>query len=72
VVLESGLLTTGAFGSTSSGGKSIGWEVILVIGFVAGFSERLVPSIVDRISNQADSSGAASTKPTGPQATASK
>jgi hypothetical protein len=59
-LLQSGLLPLGALGTASTGAKGIAWEVILVVGFIAGFSERLVPTIVDKMASQ---TGAAPQKP---------
>jgi hypothetical protein len=52
-LLQSGLLPTANFGATPLTGKSLGWDVVVVMGFIAGFTERLVPNIVDKMAPQA-------------------
>ncbi|MBN3753696.1 hypothetical protein G3N95_12160 [Paraburkholderia sp. Tr-20389] len=51
-LLQSGITPLANFGNATLVGPAMGWQVILVIGFAAGFSERLVPTIVDKISSQ--------------------
>lgn len=51
-VLQSGFTPLASFGNAVLAGDKMSWQVILVIGFGAGFSERLVPTIVERFSAQ--------------------
>lgn len=52
-LLQSGLLPAFSMGSTPLTGKSMGWDAIVVMGFIAGFAERLVPNIVDTVGMRA-------------------
>ncbi|MFL9898897.1 hypothetical protein PQR71_12140 [Paraburkholderia fungorum] len=51
-LLQSGLIPLGNFGSVTLAGSGMSWQVILAMGFAAGFSERLVPAIVEKLSAQ--------------------
>lgn len=51
-LLQSGLIPLGNFGSVTLAGSGMSWQVILAMGFAAGFSERLVPAIVEKMSAQ--------------------
>ncbi|OYD77420.1 UNVERIFIED_ORG: hypothetical protein BDU10_2522 [Burkholderia sp. CF145] len=50
--LQSGFTPLANFGNAVLAGDKMSWQVILVIGFAAGFSERLVPTIVEKFSAQ--------------------
>jgi hypothetical protein len=52
-LLQSGVAPLASFGTAALTGAGMSWQVILVIGFAAGFSERLVPTIVENMSAQA-------------------
>ena len=51
-LLQSGLLPMSALGAGAAG-QGMVWQVLLVIGFLAGFTERLVPNIFDKMANTA-------------------
>lgn len=51
-LLQSGITPLANFGNATLAGSAMSWQVILVIGFAAGFSERLVPTIVEKIAAQ--------------------
>ncbi len=46
LILNSGLLTEVQIGSVKMSGENVQWEAVLVVGFVAGFLERLVPDLL--------------------------
>ena len=60
-LLQSGITPLANFGNATLAGTAMGWQVILVIGFAAGFSERLVPTIVEKIAAQNATTPAAKT-----------
>jgi hypothetical protein len=51
-LLQSGIAPLANLGTATLTGTGMSWQVILVIGFAAGFSERLVPTIVEKMSAQ--------------------
>lgn len=48
LLLNSGILTDLKAGTVNMTGDKIGWQVALLVGFAAGFLERLVPDLLEK------------------------
>jgi hypothetical protein len=57
--LASGVLPNLTVGNTNFSGTSLTWQMVLVIGFVGGFLERLVPDLLDKRNEQGNGATAA-------------
>jgi hypothetical protein len=64
------VLTFGTLSTTMISERSPDWLAILVAAFTAGFSERLVPDLLDKAALKSGDAAAASQKPTPPTAPA--
>jgi hypothetical protein len=62
--LASGVLPNLTVGNTNFSGTSLTWQMVLVIGFVGGFLERLVPDLLDKRNGQGNGATAAAGAPT--------
>jgi hypothetical protein len=52
LLLASGMLPSLMIGDTKVTGSGLTWQTVLVIGFVAGFLERLVPDLLEKKNSQ--------------------
>ncbi|MBV8337924.1 MAG: hypothetical protein JO358_21335 [Alphaproteobacteria bacterium] len=57
LLLASGILPNLTIGNANFSGTSLNWQMVLVIGFVGGFLERLVPDLLDKRNSQIASNG---------------
>ena len=58
LLMQAGILPKLQIGEGTVSGETLVWQAVLVVGFLAGFSERLVPDLLAKASNQ-DSTAAA-------------
>jgi hypothetical protein len=67
--MQAGILPKLQIGEGTASGQTLVWQAVLVVGFLAGFSERLVPDLLAKASNQdstaASKSDSSSEKPAG-------
>lgn len=63
LLLSSGMLTNFQIGAVNFSGAELQWQAVLLVGFVAGFLERLVPDLL----NAAEPGSAAQGKSAGVQ-----
>jgi hypothetical protein len=64
LLLASGIFPSLEIGNAELGGSGLTWQMVLIIGFVGGFLERLVPDLLDKKSPPGNDSSA----PTGASA----
>ena len=72
LLLGSKLVPNFKIGDANISGTDITWQTVLVIGFVAGFLERLVPDLLEKGAARDDTAKAAADKAAADKATANK
>jgi len=67
LLLACGILPSLKIGDAQFGGSALTWQMVLVIGFVGGFLERLVPDLLEKKNSQGNGSNmtAGAAAPTG-------
>jgi hypothetical protein len=60
LLLSSGILPKVSIGDANIAGREIHWQIVLAIGFAAGFIESLVPGILEKTAPQEGGAGATS------------
>jgi hypothetical protein len=58
LLLASGLLPSLKIGEANFGGSALTWQMVLVVGFVGGFLERLVPDLLEKKNPQGNGNNA--------------
>jgi hypothetical protein len=56
LLLACGILPSLKIGDAQFGGKDLTWQMVLVIGFLGGFLERLVPDLLEKKNSQSNGS----------------
>jgi hypothetical protein len=56
LLLACGILPSLKIGDANFGGSTLTWQMVLVIGFVGGFLERLVPDLLEKKNSQGNGS----------------
>jgi hypothetical protein len=59
LLLQSKLLASLTVGTMTTSGAQLDWRMVVVLGFVAGFIERLVPDLLEKNAKPDDTSGVA-------------
>jgi hypothetical protein len=61
MLLASGILPSLKIGDANISGSTLTWQMVLVIGFVGGFLERLVPDLLEKRNSQGNGGNSAGT-----------
>jgi len=72
LMLSSNLVPSFTIGKAEISGPLIAWQTVLVVGFIAGFLERLVPDLLKQVDKATDADKAAADKAAADKAAADK
>ena len=72
LMLSSNLVPSFTIGKAEISGPLIAWQTVLVVGFIAGFLERLVPDLLKQVDKATDADKAAADKTAADKAAADK
>jgi len=72
LMLSSNLVPSFTIGKAEISGPLIAWQTVLVVGFIAGFLERLVPDLLKQVDRATDADKAAADKTAADKAAADK
>jgi len=72
LMLSSNLVPSFTIGKAEISGPLIAWQTVLVVGFIAGFLERLVPDLLKQVDKATDTDKAAADKTAADKAAADK
>jgi hypothetical protein len=59
LLLACGILPSLKIGDANFSGSTLTWQMVLVIGFVGGFMERLVPDLLEKRNSQGNAGNSA-------------